>query len=138
MEYKIWEKSGKRNVVRYFIIGMLIFFWLIMAIKSNQWIHYLLMTNFTNHFIADNLWTGMMKFLFYAVHILINFLIFLFISGRMRYAMIMLVATVLILLIKEVSLIASKGTIMMPMQLPLYVDVVLIFSLAGYFISKKA
>lgn len=87
--------------------------------------------------MAGVLWTGLVKFMFYTSHILINFLIFFFISMRLRYAFIMLAATLLILSVKVTLWIVSKGTITMPMQLPLYIDVILIFSLAGYFIAKR-
>lgn len=139
MEFKVWnQKTGKQDhqLTRYLVIVLLCALLVFFTIKLSALSQYLLKFNQNGNLMAQRAWSYLIKASLYSIHIVINFSILLAITKSLRYSFIMATSAFLILALKVMLILFNKN-VNMPMQLPSYIDVILLFFIAGYMVNSK-
>jgi hypothetical protein len=138
MEFKIRSKKEvKSGGLTHRILTISMFILLVGFIVSQSRIQlFLIQLNGENVFLKYQIWETAVKLSLYSIHILLAFVSLLLLTQRLKYSLLMLVITISILLLKTVIIKTGSQNMEMPMQLPLYIDTILVFFIAGHFVVK--
>jgi hypothetical protein len=139
MELKVRSKKEvKAGGLTRRILTISMFILLVVFIVSQSRLQlFLIQLNLEIVFLKHWIWETAVKLSLYSIHIALAFFSLLLLTHRLNYSLLMLVATILILLLKTVIIKTGNLNMEMPLQLPLYIDTILVFFIAGHFIARN-
>ncbi|MFN8206640.1 MAG: hypothetical protein U0T82_04440 [Bacteroidales bacterium] len=140
MEFRTRDKEGgKTSGLIHKIPVIIVFILLVCFIVSQSWLQtFFIQLNRENILLNEKIWPYIIKSVLYFIHISLAFAFLFLVTQRMRYSLLMVAATVLILLVKTIIFRSEDISMEMPMQLPLYIDTILVFFIAGYFLTRHS